>query len=284
LVIHVDASASTLAATSSLSATSFDRISTSSLVSSNDNHGHDGRQAGLTAALVGAVAAVGLEGAGHGVPHHSAGPENGPGLDFAAVHTQDVASVSASGGAAGPHGGHDIVPSSHDDADRVAEHSGHAEAAEAKGAELDHGAAKVVAELLQGTAGSAHGGTAGGDSAHIAAQGVIMPSAQQLAAASALAPQASVAGNPAQHNEVVAKALADALHGGGGDGHNIDALVEAATGKGSGPNSGINALASHGMATVSNGHTDDFAGFSFGHGGHMMDAMIVHQDAAPAHG
>jgi uncharacterized membrane-anchored protein len=81
----------------------------------------------------------------------------------------------------------------------------------------------------------------------------------------------------------VAKVLADALHG--GNAHDIDALVDAATGsKGSGPNHGIQTLASHGLESVSNGHTDVFAGFSSGHGGHMMDALIVHQDAAPAHG
>jgi hypothetical protein len=133
--------------------------------------------------------------------------------------------------------------------------------------------------LLQATAGPAHGG--GTDVAQIAAQGVIMPSAEQLAAAGDAAPQAFVAGQP-QHNEIVGKVVADALHGGDGNAPNIEAMVEAIGANGPAAIHALEALASHGMEAVPNGHMADFAGFAGGHGGLMMDPMIVHQDAAPA--
>ncbi|MFL6829721.1 MAG: hypothetical protein ACJ8D5_03760, partial [Sphingomicrobium sp.] len=71
-----------------------------------------------------------------------------------------------------------------------------------------------------------------------------------------------------------------ALHG-GGDGPNIDSLVNSLPTQAEGQaQSALDALASHGAAAVSNVDTSVFAAFT-GMAGHIMDAT-VHQDAAPA--
>ena len=100
-----------------------------------------------------------------------------------------------------------------------------------------------------------------------------MPSAEDLAGTSE--------GGHAQHNEVVGKVLADALHGGGGETSNIETLINSLPEQDGGQgNAALDALASHGAAAVPNGDISILAGFSAGHGMHMME---MHQDAAPAH-
>jgi hypothetical protein len=120
------------------------------------------------------------------------------------------------------------------------------------------------------------------------AAAVAMPSAQQLAAIAAAhgvaQPQTSVAGQTAQHDQVVSKVLVDALHGGDGHGPNIDALINGVSSQGS-AHDALQAFASHAGSAVPFGHM----GFAQAFGGpHLMltsEALMVHQDAAPpAHG
>jgi hypothetical protein len=106
-----------------------------------------------------------------------------------------------------------------------------------------------------------------------------MPDAGLLVAAD----QAASVGAP-QHNQVVGQVLADALHG--GDSSSIDSLINSLptqSGGGDHGTSALEALASHGAAAVSNGDMGIFAGFSAVHGMSMMEHMVMHQDAAPAH-
>jgi hypothetical protein len=111
-----------------------------------------------------------------------------------------------------------------------------------------------------------------------------MPSAEQLGAlvAKAHGPDGSVAGANAQHNQVVGNVLADALHGGDGHGANIDALINGLPGHNGAAPDALQALASHGDAAVSFGHTG-FGG-AFGGGHAMLSMEMALHDAAPAHG
>jgi hypothetical protein len=77
--------------------------------------------------------------------------------------------------------------------------------------------------------------------------------------------------------------LADALHGGDTHGPNIDQLVESLPTKG-GAGHSLETLANHDHGHVPNGHSAVFAGFTNAHGGPILDHIMVHQDAAPAHG
>jgi len=90
-----------------------------------------------------------------------------------------------------------------------------------------------VTELLQASATPAHGSAQ--HATAVTAAAVAMPSAEQLVAAAggnaAAQSQASVAGESAQHTQVVGKVLADALHGGEAHGPNLDALLQAAHGQ-----------------------------------------------------
>ena len=113
-----------------------------------------------------------------------------------------------------------------------------------------------------------------------------MPSAEQLVAAAggnaAAQSQASVAGESAQHTQVVGKVLADALHGGAAHGPNIDALLQAAHGQ-TPAHDAIEAFASHGGSAVSFGHMAFGTAFAGAHG--MLAVEMMHADAAPpAHG
>jgi hypothetical protein len=112
-----------------------------------------------------------------------------------------------------------------------------------------------------------------------------MPSAEQLAAspsASTVQPASSLAGELPQHNEVVGKVLADALHSGEGHGPNIDALINGLPGHNGAVPDALQTLASHGDVAVSFGHMGFGAGFG---GGHIMLSMeMAMHDAAPAHG
>jgi hypothetical protein len=147
----------------------------------------------------------------------------------------------------------------------------------------DGPAAQAVAELLQASATSVH---ASGGHAAMTAAAIAMPSAEQLLAAAAGAhgvvqPQTSVAGNAAQHNEVVSKVLADSLHGGEGHGTSIDAVVNGLSGHGA-AHDALAALASHIAAAVPFGHM----GFASAFGGaNVMLSPEMHPDnVAPVHG
>jgi hypothetical protein len=124
-------------------------------------------------------------------------------------------------------------------------------------------------ELLKGTDAPVHNEVT--DHTAVTAAAVSMP-APTVAAAAAHS-------GPVQGNEVVAQVLADALHGGGGG--TIDALVNSL------PNHGgaqaTEALASLAAGGVSNGDTGVLGGFSGAHLALTMEAMVVHQDAVPAH-
>jgi hypothetical protein len=121
------------------------------------------------------------------------------------------------------------------------------------------------------------------------AAAVVMPSAEQLAAAvghggGSANPQLSVAG--AQHNEVVGKVLADALHGGESHGGvSIDTLVNAVSSHGgAGGNAALEAFASHGGGDVSIMHTAYAATYGGAQASLTLE-MAMHQDAPPpAHG
>jgi len=275
-------------------ATTFAPLSTTSshtLASSNDNHDHVQQRAfnvGGNAALMGALAAAGLEGLHdlHGDHVLAAGIERGHAME--PLHS----TLLASGGAehasqtqtthveqpmlvsetvqAPQHGGavHDMVESAH-----LLSH-----------AEANRGG--VVTELLHGSSPTAH--AAGAHASAVTAAAVAMPSAEQLAAFAAAhgvaQPQTSVAGQAPQHEQVVSKVLADALHGGEGHGPNIDALVNGQSSHGP-AHDHVEAFASHAGSAVPFGHMGFAAAFG---GAHLMlsnDMLMMHQDAAPpAHG
>jgi hypothetical protein len=159
-------------------------------------------------------------------------------------------------------------------------------AAEGTDSGNDNHQGNAPADLLQATAGAAHGDS--GHGGEVAAQGVVMPSADQMAAlaASANGANAPEAAKDGQHNEIVGKVLVDALHGGDSGGQTIDHLLDAAVTNGAHghANPALEALASQVSGDVSFGHSAFAASFHGGNGLPMMDALAVHQDAAPAHG
>lgn len=121
--------------------------------------------------------------------------------------------------------------------------------------------------------------------------GISIPSAQMLAAhvngsggkggVDANAPDAG-----AQSNAVVGQVLADSLAGGHTKGPNLDALLQNATeghGHGGAHSAALAALASHAAENVSNVHSGHFVGFAMSHGAPIMEQVMMHQDAAPAH-
>jgi hypothetical protein len=271
-------SSSTLAATSTT-------LQTTSLTSANDNHLQRSFNTGTDAALVGAVAAAGL-GTLSQLSHSI-----DPGTGSVAEDTQSVSSYSVAGSTDSV--SHDQVVS------KVALTEGSDEPAQSTDSQTSTHAdftagngdstatdsnVQAPAELLQGTDGPAHGQA--GAAAPLTAAAVAMPAAAHLLAAAAHnagadAKNAGVTGDGgAQHNQVVAQVLADALHG-GGHGPNLDALINALPGDHGAK--GLEALASHGAAGVPNGDMTAFAGFTGGHAMPIMEQMAMHHDAAPAH-
>jgi hypothetical protein len=122
--------------------------------------------------------------------------------------------------------------------------------------------------------------------APLTATGIIMPSAQQLAAAANQSGQpqgATVAGSQPQSNQVVSQVLADSLQGGHGPTANVDALINTLPAHGA-PESSLSTLASLGHMPVSFGHSVIFFGSAGGHGAPLMEQMMAHQDAPPVHG
>jgi hypothetical protein len=267
-------------------------LNTSSLVASNDNSQHTQEtqrtlSSGQNTVLMGALAAAGLE-----AEHGSLSAQSIGGTDSAhsaAVETFQASTIS--GPALGA--GHGAAPAHAVEAMVVAEsvqsNSGvtrfHDMGDHARGvAHTDAKQGAEMTELLHGSTGPAHGQAA--DATPVTAAAVAMPSAEQLVAAAggnaAGQAQASVAGESAQHNQVVGKVLADALNGGEGHGPNIDAVLNAI--HGSGPaHDAIANFASHGGGGVSFGHMAFGSSFFGPHG--MLAVEMMHTDAAPpAHG
>jgi hypothetical protein len=83
----------------------------------------------------------------------------------------------------------------------------------------------------------------------------------------------------AQSNGEVGRVLLDALAG-GGDGLNIDAVLDAVANQGGGGgNAGLETIASLGGGDVSPWHMADYAGYAAGHSTITMDSMALHPDA-----
>jgi hypothetical protein len=102
---------------------------------------------------------------------------------------------------------------------------------------------------------------------------VAMPAAETLTGAK----DASLVVQDAVSADEVAGVLADALAG-GGNGPNLDALLDAATGHGAGS---ADALVVNWAAAVSHWDMGNFGGFTAGHTAATMDVMTIHPDAAP---
>jgi len=263
---------------------------TSTLTASNDNSGHQQHTQevqrisanGQNAAVMGALAAVGIEAdhmhidwsaAAHG-SHHA--PELTPLHTAAVAQTSFEASASVAssqvtqpvlqsqGAEAAPQGGshfHDLV--------QQLQSASHGDARQLPG----------TTELLQGSDAPAHGPAAHANAVMAAA--VAMPSAAQLAAAHADGGKHASA-DGVQHDAVVGKVLADSLHGGEGHGPNIDALLAAHAGHSGAPDV-IEALASHGAGGVPYGHSGGSSAIAMAHS--MFSMAMMHHDAAPpAHG
>ncbi|HEX6072762.1 MAG TPA: DUF5801 repeats-in-toxin domain-containing protein [Sphingomicrobium sp.] len=235
------------------------------------------------AALIGAVAAAGLAAAeplaAQGASDQSSSGDNA--LDTGAQHTQAFAPVAldaASNSSTSDLLGHSEA--SHASAppeSSTSQADDNSSAPAALDSAGDHSDGATPAELPAGTDVPANDG--GDAPAALTAAGIVMPDAGLLIAAD----QAASVGAP-QHNQVVGQVLADALHG--GDSSTIDSLINSLptqSGGGDHGTSALEALASHGAAAVSNGDMGIFAGFSAMHGMNMMEHMVMHQDAAPAH-
>ena len=262
-------------------------MSTSSLISSNDNLHERAFHDGQKAALMGAVAAAGLSVLDSGMQNHVAAHDLGnlptghavEGAKVASVTTELATVASTSHVAQSAVVSHAPVEPQHTgtSAHDMVEAAHALTTGDAKGAQVN-------TELLQGTSAPAH---ASGSATAVTAAAVTMPSAEQLAAAAHGAPgQTSVAGDLAQHEQVVGKVLADALHGGGGQGPNVDALLSAlgTHASAAGGNAGLEALASHGPSAVPFMHMAG-AGLFGGLHSVLSVEMAMHQDAPPpAHG
>jgi hypothetical protein len=270
--IHVIASppdeALLLASTSSSLESSFD---TSSLFANDNQTNQKLFHNGSNAVLMGALAAAGLESAPAAASTADAQDTNV--LDSSATTSvYSVSSVSDDGPTSSSGAESQLLGDTGED-DSAPEHG--PQSHEDNGAGNDSSVsnetadAQAPADLPQGTEAPAQDG----GSTSVTAAAIVMPSAEDLAGTSE--------GGHAQHNEVVGKVLADALHGGGGETSNIETLINSLPEQDGGQgNAALDALASHGAAAVPNGDISILAGFSAGHGMHMME---VHQDAAPAH-
>lgn len=268
----------TFASTSSFVENSLD---TSSLYGSNDNHQlKNAFKGGSDAVLTGALAAAGL----------SAGSQAAA-QDFAA--TSGLADTSDQGSKAklsgeikasvDSHREGFLGPQQQSDDPKHAESSSSSSndrAADTSLTDANDSSTAPTTELLQGTDAPASDGAA---HSAITSQAIYMPTAEMLAAHGGKGVDAK--GGDAQSSDAdVGKVLADALHG-GGQGPDIEALVNALGGQGGeGGKAALEALASHGHGAVPNGDTGVFAGFTGSHGLPSMEHMTMHQDAAPQHG
>jgi len=109
----------------------------------------------------------------------------------------------------------------------------------------------------------------------VTAASIVMPAAQQLAAA-------AHGGATGQHNPALGQVLAEALQG-GGNSSTIDHVLSQLPSHAGGGNPALEALASHNAAGVSMGDSHAFAGFTTGHVALSMEAVMVHIDAVQPH-
>ncbi|MCL6684793.1 DUF5801 repeats-in-toxin domain-containing protein [Sphingomonas alba] len=110
------------------------------------------------------------------------------------------------------------------------------------------------------------------------AMAVGMPSIHALVA-SASGMEAATSSFGIQHTGQVQQIVADALHGGGSGGMDINALLNALPGAGLGDNAGLNGLATqigHDVPTWDMGHA---GAFTFGATNIMTQPMVLHHDA-----
>jgi hypothetical protein len=240
-------------------------------------------------ALIGALAAAGLAALDAGVGNHASFRDFGNGtLDHSTFHTASLGSISTESMS--------VAETSHVQQSAVVskvpvepQHTGTVhdmvETAHALTATSTNDAHSIT-ELLHGTTVPGQGGAA--TDAHMMAPVVTMPSAAQLAAAlthtGSAQPLNSVAG--AQHDEVVGKVLADALHGGAAQGPNVDALLNAMShAPAAGGNLGLETFASAGSASVPFTHIPGAGAFGGFHSALTVE-MVMHADAHPvaAHG
>ena len=206
--------------------------------------------------LLGAIAAAGL-GSNASVAAHDVAPDG----------SHSAPAPRSPGGGGTPHhnpsvDGHDPVPGgpSNHPREAAADHS-HGHAAQGATETSNHALTDAVsalppapAELLQATA-SAPSAPA---QSTLTSAAVATPSSAMLAAANA---GAATGDGSANHNGAVGQVLADALGGGGHHGPNIDALLDAATGRGGDLHAAADALASHAGAVVPAWDTASFAAF-----------------------
>jgi hypothetical protein len=144
----------------------------------------------------------------------------------------------------------------------------------------DHGQQQAApSELPQGTDAPAHGPATA--NAAIIANAIHMPAAAQL---QALVSQQHAAPTGAQTDagHQVGQVLADALAGGAGHGSVIDTVLHNVASHG-GPVGGLNPLASHFEAGVSNGDNGHLAAFTAIQTANM-EHLIAHAHAAHPHG
>jgi hypothetical protein len=264
-------------------------LNTSSLMASNDNLEQQGQRVfsvGQNAALMGALAAAGLDAEHLTLDGHHLALSIGDRPAMMPLETASLGSATplATGGQQPVHSAegmpaaqsvqavqhsapvHDMVASAHP--------LGGAVSPQAGPTQLLHGSTAVDGHA---TAANVHSMTA---------PAVVMPSAQQLAAAAHGSPQPanSVAGNTAQHEAVVGKVLVDALHGGQAQGPNVDALLHSLPVHAAGANGALQALATHAGSFVSIEHMAMATPFGGPHSMLSVD-MVMHQDAPPpAHG
>jgi hypothetical protein len=285
--------ATTTATTLSTFSADATTLSASTLLATNDNSG--GQKAGgqqtysNNAVLFGAVAAAGLmseQAAASDISHAT-------GHDLGAANETLVSSDSVSQLQLASNDDNNVQSISGETKVAVSDtqqpqDSSH-QAADTQPLNLDnsdHGSANAPTDLPQGTDMPAHADSAAAQT--VAAATVAMPSAEQIAAAATTAGANGVSGDghsqvdhAAQHNQVVGKVLADSLAGGGGHESAIDAVLNNLPSH-DGAHAVMDALASHGAASVPAWDVGGLGAFAAAHPVFTMEPMMLHPDAAPA--
>jgi hypothetical protein len=257
-------------ATSNVESSAFE---SSSLVASNDDTETQQKQTNTNnTVLTAALAAAGL--AAEPLAASTADAESTSGQADVSVTGGDYAPTVIDADAKADRKGSDVDRDRADRSDDSAPQArrGRDDRAEDDADEADESETSRPAELLAGT--EAESETSSEASATLTADAIMMPDAGLLIAA---AEAQNASGEPRQ-SDVVGKVLADALNG-GGDGPDLDAVLNALQGGGK-PLDGVTSPI-HGA--VSNGDTAEIAGFTAPATMPTMDEMAVHQDAAPAY-
>ncbi|HEX5238649.1 MAG TPA: hypothetical protein VFW39_09320, partial [Sphingomicrobium sp.] len=265
-------------------------LNTSSLMASNDNLEQQGQRVfsvGQNAALMGALAAAGLDAEHLTMDGHHLAFNLGDQLGKMPLATASIGSATPLS-AGSEQALHSIQPMPVVQSLEAAQHSSPIHDMVESAHPLGSAASAqpvTMTQLLHGSTGGTGHATAT-NLGSMTAPAVVMPSAQQLAAAThgSPLPVNSVAGNSAQHDEVVSKVLADALHGGQGQGPNVDMLLHSLPTHAAGANGALQALATHAASFVSIEHMAMMGPYG-GHQSALTVDMVMHQDAPPpAHG